>query len=255
MDADEKVREARLRRMAERQGLYLRKSRRRDPLALDYGCYQLLDPRSNSLVFGDLAGHGFGAGLDDIEAYLRRPHADRHPDRAVSNGQGDTEVVIERVPVPEWANDLLLRRPERADVLILPQRVRDGRGEYAMDDLVGVKALRAVGVRADWAHAEPEDRTFASEYSADVAVFVTLFVAQSLAQESVVEVARWLLARVRQALAGRPDRKTAAPLVVEVDRLELEGNRRVIEGLRVTGHDEGVVEVVKTLLEGGPAPK
>jgi hypothetical protein len=120
---------------------------------------------------------------------------------------------------------------------------------------VGVKALRAVGVRADWAHAEPEDRTFASEYSADVAVFVTLFVAQSLAQESVVEVARWLLARVRQALAGGPDRKTATPLVVEVHRLALEGNRRVIEGLRVTGDDEGVVEVVKTLLEGGPAPK
>jgi len=255
MDADVKVREARLRRMAERQGLNLRKSRRRDPLALDYGGYQLIDPRSNSLVVGGVAGHGFGAGLDDIEAYLRRPHADRHPDPAVSNGQDNTGVVVERVPVPDWANDLLLRRPEWADVLVLPQRVRDGRGEYGMDDLVGVKALRAVGVRADWAHAEPEDRTFASEYSADVAIFVTLFVAQSLAQESIVEISRWLLARVRRALAGRPQGKTAAPLVVEVDRLELERNRRVIEGLRVTGHDEGVVEVVKTLLGGGPVPK
>lgn len=164
-------------------------------------------------------------------------------------------VVVERVPVPKWANDLILRRPDPADLLILPQRVRDGRGEYGMDDLVAVKALRAVGVRADWAHAEPEDRTIASEYSADVAVSVGLFVAQSLAQESVVEVARWLLSRVRQALAGHPDRKTAAPIVVQVDRLRQEGNRREIEGLRVTGHDEQVVEVVTALLQGGPAPK
>jgi hypothetical protein len=241
--------------MARRQGLDLRKSRRRDPQALDYGGYQLVDPGSNWLVFGELAGRGFGASLDDIEAYLTRPHADRHLGRAVSAGQRSSAVVVERVPVPEWASDLILRRSDQADLLILPQRVKDGRGEYGMDDLVGVKALRAVGVRADWAHAEPEDRTIASEYSADVAVSVVLFVAQSLGQEGVVEAARWLLARVRQALAGRPDGKTAAPVVVQVNRLELDGNRREIEGLRVTGHDEQVVEVVKALLQGGPAPE
>jgi hypothetical protein len=80
-------------------------------------------------------------------------------------------------------------------------------------------------------------------------------VAQSLGQEGVVEAARWLLARVRQALAGRPDRKTAAPVVVQVNRLKLDGNRREIEGLRVTGHNEQVVEVVKALLQGGPGPE
>jgi hypothetical protein len=80
-------------------------------------------------------------------------------------------------------------------------------------------------------------------------------VTQSLAQEGVVEVAKWLLARVRQALAGHTDRKTAAPVVVEVDRLKLEGNRREIEGLRVTGHDERVVETVMTLLLGDPPPQ
>jgi hypothetical protein len=255
MDAEQKVREARLRRMAERQGLYLQKSRRRDPLALDYNGYQLIDPRSNALVFGELAGHGFGASLDDVEVYLKRPHADRRPDRTVSNGQSSAGVVVESVPVPDWANDLLLRESDPADLLILPQRVRDGRGEYGLEDVAGVKTLRAGGIRADWAHAKPDDRTFASEYSADVAVFVAVFVAQALAQESVVEVAKWLLARVRHAIADRTDRKTAAPIVVQVDRLKLEGKRRVIEGLRVTGHDEQVVEVVMTLLQGGPAPK
>jgi hypothetical protein len=251
----EKTRENRLRRMARRQGLDLQKSRRRDPRALDFGGYQFIDRGSNSPVLGELAGAGFSASLDDIEAFLLRPRADRHPAHLVSNDKGSAGVVVEHVAVPEWASDLLLRRPERADVLVLPQQVRDGRGEYGIDDLMGVKELRAAGIRADWAHAEPDDRTFVSEYSADVPVFVTLFVAQSLAQEGVVEVARWLLGRVRQVLTGRTDHKAAAPIVVQVDRLELKGNRRLIEGLRVTGHDERVVEVVKTILQGGPAKK
>src|SRR3712207_211748 len=41
MHLEEKVRENRLRRMAQRQGLTLQKSRRRDPYALDYGKYWL----------------------------------------------------------------------------------------------------------------------------------------------------------------------------------------------------------------------
>ena len=39
----EKIRENRLRRMAERQGLELRKSRRRDPRAKDYGRWYIVD--------------------------------------------------------------------------------------------------------------------------------------------------------------------------------------------------------------------
>lgn len=41
MDQEQKVRENRLRRMAGRQGCTLRKSRRRDPLATDFGMYQI----------------------------------------------------------------------------------------------------------------------------------------------------------------------------------------------------------------------
>jgi hypothetical protein len=41
MENDEKVRENRLRRMADRQGYRLLKSRRRDPLATDFGTWQL----------------------------------------------------------------------------------------------------------------------------------------------------------------------------------------------------------------------
>jgi hypothetical protein len=71
---EDKIRENRLRRMAERQGLYLKKSRRRDPLALDYGAYWLIDPHTNTVVAGD---DRLGISLDDVEHYLSEPRPRR----------------------------------------------------------------------------------------------------------------------------------------------------------------------------------
>jgi len=61
----EKVREIRLRRMAERQGLRLSRSRRRDVRALDYGKYWL--HRGDEAVTP-----AEGMTLDEIEDYLTR---------------------------------------------------------------------------------------------------------------------------------------------------------------------------------------
>jgi hypothetical protein len=62
---NDKIRENRLRRMANRQGLQLRKSRRRDPLANDYGAYWLIEPFNNILVSSE-----FGTDLDQVEQAL-----------------------------------------------------------------------------------------------------------------------------------------------------------------------------------------
>lgn len=71
---EEKVRENRLRRMAERQGFQLVKSRRRDPLATDYGALWLA-------AQSDLSRPSAWAGpwftLDDVEAYLTTPPTER----------------------------------------------------------------------------------------------------------------------------------------------------------------------------------
>jgi len=64
MTTDEKVRENRLRRMADRQGLRLVKSRRRDPRSLDYGKYLLIDHQYGGSV---MAGW---EDIDTIETYL-----------------------------------------------------------------------------------------------------------------------------------------------------------------------------------------
>ena len=62
---DEKVREARLRRMARRQGLTLSRNPRRDPRAVDYGQYTLVLPDNGLALGGE-----FGVSLDEIERYL-----------------------------------------------------------------------------------------------------------------------------------------------------------------------------------------
>lgn len=55
--------------MAARQGLGLQKSRRRDPRALDYGGWMIVNPETNAVVAG---GHPapYSFTLDDIEEFL-----------------------------------------------------------------------------------------------------------------------------------------------------------------------------------------
>jgi hypothetical protein len=70
-NTQEKVRENRLRRMAERQGLRLVKSRRRDRRAIDYGLYTLVSDRTNTVVAGTERTTGRPEfTLDDVEAWL-----------------------------------------------------------------------------------------------------------------------------------------------------------------------------------------
>jgi hypothetical protein len=70
MDSNEKVRENRLRRMAERQGLTLQKSRLRDVRAIGYGTYQLADSAGAVVASGSPAGYGLD--LDGVEKELTR---------------------------------------------------------------------------------------------------------------------------------------------------------------------------------------
>jgi hypothetical protein len=70
MDQETKVRENRLRRSADRQGFALRKSGRRDPRAIDYGAYALVDPDTGLVVAGTTAAGRFNFTLDDVEAWL-----------------------------------------------------------------------------------------------------------------------------------------------------------------------------------------
>ena len=65
---EDKVFVNRLRRMADRQGLMLHKTRRRDPLALDYGLYLLADARTGAVV----VGNGYSLTLTEVEAWLTR---------------------------------------------------------------------------------------------------------------------------------------------------------------------------------------
>jgi hypothetical protein len=79
-----KSREIRLRNAAKRQGLELRKSRRRDPLAIGHGCFCLLDKWSAERVVGVSEG-GFGlvpapaasGGLERFASWMSLDNVER----------------------------------------------------------------------------------------------------------------------------------------------------------------------------------
>ena len=67
-----KVQENRLRRKAARQGLKYRRSRRRDPRAVDYGRVWLADADTGAVVAEFTAGTANVPVLDQVEAFLTR---------------------------------------------------------------------------------------------------------------------------------------------------------------------------------------
>jgi hypothetical protein len=78
-DTEYKRLENRLRRAADRQGLRLVKSRRRDPRAVDYGQYNLLDPSTRFPVtnVADPLGTGYPLNLHDVAHYLWGEESER----------------------------------------------------------------------------------------------------------------------------------------------------------------------------------
>jgi hypothetical protein len=69
----DKVRENRLRRAAERQGYRLIKSRRRDPYALDFGLYGVVDAETRGTVNPSLGRSPHSWTLDEVEQWLTTP--------------------------------------------------------------------------------------------------------------------------------------------------------------------------------------
>ena len=67
----EKVRENKLRRVADRRGYRLSRSRSRDEDAIDYGLYALIDIQKNFAVSPVIAGRWVHSWtLDEVEEYL-----------------------------------------------------------------------------------------------------------------------------------------------------------------------------------------
>lgn len=98
---EDKVRENRLRRMADRRGLILRKSRRFDPRASDYGLYALWDARTGGLIHLDNVNSVYALTLDEVEDWLMNEES---KERSLTIDFGLALDVIENLD--EWANKL-----------------------------------------------------------------------------------------------------------------------------------------------------
>ena len=79
MPEHDKVRENRLRRAADRQGLILEKSRRRDPRSVGFGTFRLVDARTNGIVASG-TDDDYGLDLDAVEEHLLGAPEQRPPE-------------------------------------------------------------------------------------------------------------------------------------------------------------------------------
>lgn len=70
MKTSEKVRENRARRQAERLGLRLMKSYRRDPRAYDYNGWMVVNAFTNLVIYGHQP-RDYAASLADVEKFLK----------------------------------------------------------------------------------------------------------------------------------------------------------------------------------------
>jgi hypothetical protein len=68
---EEKVLENRIRRVAQRRGMKVVKSRRRDSRSVDYGGYMLIDVATNSVILGG-SPIAFSATAEEIDSYLNK---------------------------------------------------------------------------------------------------------------------------------------------------------------------------------------
>ena len=68
---EEKVLENRIRRVAQRRGMKVVKSRRRSSRSVDYGGYMLIDVATNSVILGG-SPIAFSATAEEIDSYLNK---------------------------------------------------------------------------------------------------------------------------------------------------------------------------------------
>jgi hypothetical protein len=168
-----------------------------------------------------------------------------------SRQQEASRPTVEPIAIPADLAVTLLSRRDRADVLLVPRRMDGDTGLYGDADLLTYKLLRATGVSIDWAHDESH-RRFISEYSAEVVFAIALFVGQSLSEEAILTITRYLAGRIRQMLSHGTQGRGEAQLRVEIAHASVDGDRRELDGVRVSGQDgEQVVAVVREVL-GNP---
>jgi hypothetical protein len=69
MDQDLKVQENRARRRLDRMGFSLMKSRRKDPRALEYGGYMIVNRFTNAIEAGGTPG-AYALSIEDVERWI-----------------------------------------------------------------------------------------------------------------------------------------------------------------------------------------
>jgi hypothetical protein len=172
-----------------------------------------------------------------------------------------SEPTVTASSVSPELRSLLLSRRDRAHVMVMPratlpasvdERDAEQTSTYTDLDLLAVETMRRGGVDISTLHDEGERRVSA-EFGADVVIALGLFLAQAISEEEILNIYRYIKARVwraRKELAKR-DRK-GDDVILAVDLLRVkEPNGTEIEVQGVRGPAEQTVELFREVL-GSP---
>jgi hypothetical protein len=166
-----------------------------------------------------------------------------NPTRASDDG---SDFQITRFTPGPNLTQLLADRGDPAPVLVLPRTIEGDLGVYRESDLITVKTLRHQDVPIDFRHPAPR-RTFQGEYSAEIVVFLTIFIAEALGEQVVQDLVRHLWKSFRAATTFGAN--SPPQLTVEISKFVAHGDRRELEGVRISGQDaEQVVNAVEQAL-------
>lgn len=164
-------------------------------------------------------------------------------------GSGIPDVQVSTF-VPDQQLTLLIdSRAALAPLLVLPHTLDEGGGVYLDEDVSMVKTLRQQGVMADFLHPKGQ-RTFRSEYSADAAVDLLMFVGQTLGAMTIEGLVTYLWHRVRRTTPSPPAPVPApTPISVEIASFVQDGARRELRGVRIVGDAEQVSAALRQVLQ------
>ncbi len=132
--------------------------------------------------------------------------------------------------------------------LVLPSAFRGGEYFYTDTDLAGVKLARQIGLNAYYPDP-PGNRRVLGEHSSGFMLAVAVGVTADIGAATAIAIAKYAWATLLQAIrAGLVAKPEDVDVAISIDKIEKDGTRVTIEGLRMTARGDAAVErVLQTL--------
>lgn len=135
-----------------------------------------------------------------------------------------------------------LNSDESAEILLLPRTVEDGTAIYQDTHITAAKDLRAAGVRASFL-ADPENRTFVSEFSHDVVYQIAIGLASNITWDAAKAFWAYVIASC-EGLAAKGEAPKVRLQIAKLHKGDLKIEGLTLEGPATSDIPEALLKVL-----------